>query len=98
VPQFPTEQTNAMADKFSDFYHREVIPSPDAEAAQTLSAVQDATSQEIPEKKHDTTFQDSQQKKDQTTVEVNSVPPTPLLELNDPQYRSKSTRPPISRN
>lgn len=96
MPQISAEQTNIIADKFSDFYHREVRPDP--EAAQNPSAVHDTASQEMPEKKHDTMFQDSQHKKDQTTVEVNSVPPTPLLELNDPEYRSKSPRPPNSSN
>jgi hypothetical protein len=94
MPQISAEQTNIIADKFSDFYHREVRP--DAEAAQNPIAVQDTISQEMLEKKHNIMLQDSQQKKGQTTVEINSVPPTPLLELNDPEFRSKSPRPPHS--
>jgi hypothetical protein len=96
MPQISAEQTNIIADKLSDFYHQEVRP--DAEAAQNPIALQDTISQEMPEKKHNIMLQDSQQRKDQTTVEVNSVPPTPLLELNDPEFRSKSLRPPNSSN
>jgi hypothetical protein len=94
--QTSAEQTNIIADKFSDFYHQEVRP--DAEAAQNPIAVQDTTSQELPEKKHNVMLQKSQQRKDQTTVEINSVPPTPLLELNEPEFRSKSLRAPNSSN
>ena len=76
------KRTNFIADKFSDSYHRTTKPDP--EMAKNHNALQDTSSQDLPEKK------------DNATVQVNSVPPTPLLGLNGLQYQSTSPRPPYS--
>jgi len=85
-----------VADKLSDFYRREV--QPDAEAAQNLNTLQETTSPATLDQEHDMKFQDLPQKQDQTTIEVNSVPPTPFLELNDPGFQNQSPGRAITRN
>jgi hypothetical protein len=47
---------------------------------------------------HDMKPQNLPQKQDQTTVDVNSVTPTPLLELNDPGFPEQRPRPTITEN